>query len=57
MLKRVGVYPLRDHYYEPLFNDGHLSVDLAQPRKLPGIDFRLAEQIAFLKTLRFQDEF
>jgi len=36
LLKKIGVFPIRDHYYEPLFNDKHLSASLCEPRNLPG---------------------
>lgn len=35
-LKNIGVYPIRDHYYEPLFNDRHLTEQLNLDRDLPG---------------------
>jgi hypothetical protein len=33
-LKRMGLFPLRDHYYEPLFNDAHLTKSLTEVRRL-----------------------
>ena len=24
ILKRIGIFPIRDHYYEPMFNDKNL---------------------------------
>jgi hypothetical protein len=55
-LKRIGVYPIRDHYYEPLFNDAHLRKPLNKERYLPGINFNLEGQIKFLETLKSSDE-
>ena len=39
ILRRVGVFPIRDHYYEPMFHPRHLYRPLDQERRLPGIDF------------------
>ena len=50
-LLRVGVFPIRDHYYEPLFNPAHLREDLATPRALPGINWNNEQQLAFLSEL------
>ena len=47
VLRKVGIFPIRDHYYEPLFNDLHLSRNLNEPRELPGINFNEAEQLEF----------
>jgi hypothetical protein len=55
-LKRIGVYPIRDHYYEPLFDDRRLTGDLAEPRPLPGLDLGEAGQLALLDRLDRADE-
>lgn len=55
-LKRGGVYPVRDHYYEPQFNDAHLRRPLSAERYLPGVDLRREEQRAFVRSLAFADE-
>jgi Methyltransferase domain len=52
----VGVFPIRDHYYEPLFDSSRLHSAANRPRTLPGIDFRIADQLELLKHLTFQDE-
>lgn len=57
VLKKMGVFPIRDHYYEPLFNDNHLKKDLRQPRELTGINFNEHAQIALLQELSYQDDF
>jgi len=57
ILKKIGVFPLRDHYYEPMFNDKHLTSDLRKPRKLPGINFNEEAQIELLKQLTYQNDF
>lgn len=57
VLRKLGVFPIRDHYYEPLFNDVHLSRSLDERRELPGIDFNEARQLTFLENLNYQAEF
>lgn len=57
LLKRMGVFPIRNHYYEPLFDSRHLSYPLDAPRTLPGIDFDVPSQLKLLGELQFADEF
>ena len=54
--KLIGVYPIGDHYYQPLFNDKHLAISLREPRSLPGIDFIIRQQLSLLQSLVFEDE-
>lgn len=56
LLKKIGVYPIIDHFYEPLFNDVHLKKSLRDDRALPGIDFNEKEQLALLNKFRFEEE-
>ncbi len=53
---RVGVWPIIDHYYEPLFDPKHLRYSLRKERFLPGIDFNDTEQLEILKRFRYNDE-
>jgi hypothetical protein len=55
-LRRVGVFPILDHYYEPLFNPAHLRKPLLEDRNLIGIDWNVAEQLDLLGKFRFNDE-
>ena len=55
-LVRVGVFPIRNHYYEPLFDPSLLRRPLDEVRHLPGIDWNVAEQLALLKQFNFNDE-
>jgi len=57
LLKKIGIFPIIDHYYEPLFNDKRLTKSLSDERSLPGLDFREKEQIKLLKQLKYQSEF
>jgi predicted O-methyltransferase YrrM len=55
-LNRIGVYPILDHYYEPLFNPRRLRYPLDAIRPLPGIDWNIDGQLALLDQFRYQDE-
>lgn len=55
-LLRIGVLPIRDHYYEPLFNPKHLTRPLSEERNLPGIDWNVQEQLALLDSFEWGDE-
>ena len=57
VLKKMGVFPIRDHFHEPLFVDKHLTYPLDQKRELPGLDFQIDKQLTLLKELNFIDEF
>ena len=56
LLKKVGVYPIMDHYYQPLFNDARLKKSLREPRHLPGINLNHNEQIVLMKKLIHNNE-
>lgn len=51
VLDRIGLYPLVDHYYEPLINMARLRHPLDQPRDLPGIALDLPAAVALLEQL------
>jgi hypothetical protein len=44
VLKKIGVFPIIDHYYEPMFNDSSLTRPLSDDRDLPGIDLNVDGQ-------------
>lgn len=55
ILLSVGVFPIRDHYYEPLFN----AAEIVKPRRnrdLPGLDMNVEAQLELLKQFQFQSE-
>lgn len=56
ILSAVGVFPIVDHYYEPLINGSLLLKPLDQPRSLPGLDLNIADQLQLLKAFRFSAE-
>lgn len=52
----VGVFPVRDHYYEPLFNAKYLTTPLSAERFIPGIDLNVQEQLSILGKFHYNDE-
>jgi len=52
----VGVFPIRDHYYEPLFNEKYLKLPLDRQRPLPGIEWNSSGQLELLRSFHYQDE-
>lgn len=51
-----GVFPIRNHYYEPFVDARTLRRPLDEPRPLPGIDWNTAGQLELLKTFAFAGE-
>lgn len=56
ILYSIGVFPILDHYYEPLFNSRHLRYPLRNDRNLPGIDWNVPEQLELLDSFHYNDE-
>jgi len=56
LLQSIGVFPIRNHYYEPQFDHRQLK-SLREPRHLPGLDFDLNRQLALLDKLNYQRDF
>lgn len=54
--RRIGVFPLLDHYYEPLFTPSTLRTPLSAERDLPGIDMNVDEQLLLLEKFDYADE-
>lgn len=57
VLMRVGVFPIWNHYYEPLFDCSVLSKPLDDDRNLPGIDWNVFGQLEILEKFNYTDEF
>jgi predicted O-methyltransferase YrrM len=55
-LFQVGVFPIRNHYFEPLFDGSLLRHPLDQDRFLPGIDWNVKGQLALLQEFSFSKE-
>jgi predicted O-methyltransferase YrrM len=56
ILFKVGVFPIIDHYYEPLFNPKYLKRSLRLDRNLPGIDFNIPVQLEILSQFNYNEE-
>lgn len=57
MLKRVGVFPIINHYYEPLFDDRLLGKVLTDQRYLPGVDLRVDHQLQLCTKMNYGNDF
>lgn len=55
-LKNIGVFPIINHYYEPLFDERHLIHPLDRERKLTAINFNIKNQLDLLDKLTFSEE-
>jgi predicted O-methyltransferase YrrM len=56
IFKKVGVFPITNHYYEPLFDDRQLKRSFERDRFLPGINWNDREQLDLLSRFQYQDE-
>jgi Methyltransferase domain len=56
VLSAVGVFPVADHYYEPLIDFSQLLHPLERPRSLPGLDLNVEAQLALLGQFRWSEE-
>jgi predicted O-methyltransferase YrrM len=56
LFRRLGYWPLRRHYYDPLFDPRDLSRPIGAPRSLPGISWNLPAQIEVLRHMNFAQE-
>ena len=56
LFMKIGIFPIRDHYYEPLFNPRHLRMSLREDRELPAIDLNPQEQLGLLSQFTFSEE-
>lgn len=52
----IGVFPIRDHYYEPQFDNRKQKQPFSQARTLPAIDWNIAEQLKILATFSYSCE-
>ena len=56
-LRRIGVFPILDHYYEPLFQDNKVSARRRDSRSIPAVDWDIASQLKFISEFRFTSEY
>ncbi len=57
ILRWIGVYPVLNHFYDPLPNPETFRHTLDKERKLPGVDFNINLQLEILDKFNFNDEF
>jgi hypothetical protein len=55
-LTRIGVFPIMNQYYEPLFDFRRLLHPLDAERNLPGVDLNIPAQLDLLSRFRFSHE-
>jgi hypothetical protein len=55
-LINVGVFPIRNHYYEPQFDNRNPRPDFSQDRKLQGIAWNIPGQLKMLGSFTFSQE-
>lgn len=55
-LMKVGVFPIRNHYYEPQFDNRNPKPDFSQDRNLQGIDWNISGQLKMLDSFTFSQE-
>jgi hypothetical protein len=55
-LMNVGVFPIRNHYYEPQFDNRIPKPEFSQDRHLPGINWNVSAQLETLKSFTFSQE-
>ena len=56
VLLHVGVFPIRNDYYEPLFDNRLLRHPLSNNRDLTGIDWNVEQQLSVLDRFQFKNE-
>lgn len=52
----IGVFPIRNHYYEPVFDFRNVNGSTRSIRNLPGINWNIEEQLDVLKAFSFTSE-
>jgi hypothetical protein len=55
-LLKIGVFPIRNHYFEPQFDHQKTRQPFSTDRNLPGIDWNATEQLKLLATFSFSQE-
>lgn len=56
ILMKIGVLPVRRHYYEPFFDKPDLRKPLSDDRYLPGIDMNVSQQLDLLNSFNYSHE-
>lgn len=55
-LLQIGIFPIRNDYYEPLFDTRHLRQPLSKNRDLTGIDWNVEQQLSVLDGFQIGNE-
>ncbi len=56
LFKKIGILPIRAHYYEALCYPEQMRHSLEAVRNLPGIDLNVSEQLVLLDKFTYQEE-
>jgi hypothetical protein len=56
VLRIAGVFPVRQHFYEPVVFAEDLRRPLDQERAIPGLDLNVAQQLELLRELKYASE-
>jgi hypothetical protein len=52
----IGVFPIRNHYYEPKFDYRDIKEPFSKDRNIPGIDWNVQEQLELLSAFSYAHE-
>ena len=55
-LLKVGVFPIRNHYFEPQFDNRSPNPEFSENRNLQGINWNVLGQLKMLKAFTFSQE-
>jgi hypothetical protein len=55
-LMNVGVFPIRNHYYEPQFDNRTPKPDFSEDRNLSGVNWNISGQLELLERFMFSQE-
>ena len=56
VLRRIGIIPIRHHYYEPLVFPSDLRKPLDEDRSIVGVELNVKEQLENLSKFNFNEE-
>jgi predicted O-methyltransferase YrrM len=56
IFNNIGLFPIIDHYNDPLFNKNLIKKSLRENRNLPGLDFNIIYQLELLNNFHYNDE-
>lgn len=56
IFRKAGLFPVADHYYEPVFTPDRKTHTLLEERALPGIDLNVLGQLRLLEKFDYNQE-